>query len=179
MLALGCEDGTIRLISVADDTLTHSKRLDRVKGRILSVAWGPPIPKENASEDEDENDDDDEWIDSWLVGGCTDSSLRKWDASTGRMLDKMGTDKIRGERTLVWTVATLGSVTVIFSRRYPSHTPHLRDGTIISGDSLGMVKFWDSRTCTQLQSFSSHGADVLCLTVGPVREENIKNACFC
>ncbi|KAJ3919467.1 WD40 repeat-like protein [Lentinula edodes] len=150
MLALGCEDGTIRFISVADDTLTHSKRLDRVKGRILSVAWGPPIPKESTSEDEDENDDDDdEWIDSWLVAGCSDSSLRKWDASTGRMLDKMGTDKIRGERTLVWTVATLG------------------DGTIISGDSLGMVKFWDSRTCTQLQSFSSHGADVLCLTVGP------------
>lgn len=44
------------------------------------------------------------------------------------------------------------------------------DGTIISGDSLGMVKFWDSRTCTQLQSFEAHGADVLCLVVGPVRE---------
>ena len=42
------------------------------------------------------------------------------------------------------------------------------DGTIVSGDSLGMVKFWDSRTCTQLQSFEAHGADVLCLVVGPV-----------
>ncbi|KAJ4476737.1 WD40 repeat-like protein [Lentinula aciculospora] len=145
MLALGCEDGTIRLISVADDTLTHHKRFDRVKSRILSVAWGPPMPKENSSDE----DDDDEWLDLWLVTGCSDSSLRKWDASTGRMLDRMGTDKIRGERTLVWAVDTLG------------------DGTIVSGDSLGMVKFWDSRTCTQLQSFKSHGADVLCLTVGP------------
>jgi U3 small nucleolar RNA-associated protein 4 len=45
----------------------------------------------------------------------------------------------------------------------------LSDGTIVSGDSLGMVKFWDSRTATQLQSFQAHGADVLCLTVGPVR----------
>lgn len=43
------------------------------------------------------------------------------------------------------------------------------DGTIVSGDSLGMVKFWDSRTCTQLQSFQGHGADVLCLTISPVR----------
>jgi hypothetical protein len=43
-----------------------------------------------------------------------------------------------------------------------------RDGTIISGDSLGVVKFWDSRTCTQLQSFQAHGADVLCLAIGPV-----------
>lgn len=32
-----------------------------------------------------------------------------------------------------------------------------------------MVKFWDSRTCTQLQSFQGHGADVLCLAIGPVR----------
>lgn len=39
----------------------------------------------------------------------------------------------------------------------------------MSGDSLGMVKFWDSRTCTQLQSFQGHGADVLCLAIGPVR----------
>jgi U3 small nucleolar RNA-associated protein 4 len=31
-----------------------------------------------------------------------------------------------------------------------------------------MVKFWDSRTCTQLQSFEAHGADVLCLMIGPV-----------
>ena len=43
-----------------------------------------------------------------------------------------------------------------------------RDGTIVSGDSMGMVKFWDARTCTQLQSFQGHAADVLCLTVGPV-----------
>ncbi len=42
------------------------------------------------------------------------------------------------------------------------------DGTIVSGDSLGMVKFWDSRTCTQLQTFEAHGADVLCLVIGPV-----------
>ncbi len=31
-----------------------------------------------------------------------------------------------------------------------------------------MVKFWDSKTCTQLQSFQGHGADVLCLTISPV-----------
>lgn len=43
----------------------------------------------------------------------------------------------------------------------------LRDGTIVSGDSLGMVKFWDSVTCTQLQTFTAHGADVLALAIGP------------
>ena len=47
------------------------------------------------------------------------------------------------------------------------------DGTIISGDSLGMVKFWDSRSCTQLQTFEAHGADVLCLVAGPVCDTSI------
>lgn len=42
-----------------------------------------------------------------------------------------------------------------------------RDGTIVSGDSMGMVKFWDHITCTQLQSFTAHGADVLSLAIGP------------
>ncbi|OBZ79661.1 U3 small nucleolar RNA-associated protein 4 [Grifola frondosa] len=157
LLALGCEDGSVRLLSLQHDGLTHLRRLDRIKSRILSIAWGPPVPRQttsdrtqNASSDSDDDDDDeDNWTDSWLVTGCSDSSLRKWDIATGRVLDRMGTDKIRGERTLVWTVGVLG------------------DGTVVSGDSMGMVKFWDSRTCTQTQSFQGHGADVLCLTVSP------------
>lgn len=157
LLALGCEDGTVRLLSLVNDTLSHFRRFDRVKCRLLSVAWGPPAPQplakrgstarpENGSSNDD---DDDNWVDNWLVTGGSDSSVRKWDVSTGRVVDRMGTDKIRGERTLVWTVGVIG------------------DGTIVSGDSLGMVKFWDSRTCTQLQSFQAHSADVLCLTIGP------------
>ncbi|KAI0762616.1 WD40 repeat-like protein [Fomes fomentarius] len=153
ILALGCEDGSVRLVSLQYDELTHLRRLDRVKSRILSVAWGPPVPRQTkvqpANDDSDSDDDDDDWTDSWLVTGCSDSSLRKWDFASGRMLERMGTDKIRGERTLVWAVGVLG------------------DGTIASGDSMGIVKFWDSRTCTQLQSFQGHAADVLCLTVGP------------
>ncbi|KAJ6604429.1 WD40-repeat-containing domain protein [Mycena vulgaris] len=150
LLALGCEDGTVRLLSLADDTLTHHRRFDRVKCRVLSIAWGPPIPRQSSKTTDDSSDEeDDDWTDAWLVTGGSDSSLRKWDVATGRVLDRMGTDKIRGERTLVWSVGVLG------------------DGTIVSGDSLGMVKFWDSRTCTQLQSFQAHGADVLCLTVDP------------
>ena len=53
-----------------------------------------------------------------------------------------------------------------------THVLSCSDGTIVSGDSLGTVKFWDSRTCTQLQSFQAHGADVLCLTVSPVSQHN-------
>ncbi|KAG5719325.1 U3 small nucleolar RNA-associated protein 4 [Termitomyces sp. T112] len=155
LLALGCEDGSVRLLSLVNDTLTHYRRFDRLKCRVLSIAWGPPIPqypqKKNIDRghDSDSDDEEDTWTDAWLVTGSSDSSIRKWDVATGRVVDRMGMDKIRGERTLVWTVGVLG------------------DGTIVSGDSLGIVKFWDSRTCTQLHSFQGHGADVLCLAIGP------------
>jgi U3 small nucleolar RNA-associated protein 4 len=42
------------------------------------------------------------------VTGCSDNSLRKWDVRTGRSLERMAVDKIRGERTLVWAVGILG-----------------------------------------------------------------------
>lgn len=60
------------------------------------------------SSDSDSYDDEDDWKDSWLVTGCSDSSLRKWDIQTGRALERMAVDKIRGERTLVWAVGVLG-----------------------------------------------------------------------
>jgi U3 small nucleolar RNA-associated protein 4 len=155
-IALGCEDGAVRLVNLEGDGLILHRRFDKVKARLLSIAWGPPIPPQapqksaNAtSSDSSDSDSDDEWADSWIVAGGSDSCLRKWDVSSGKVLEKMGMDKQRGERTLVWTVAVLGN------------------GTIISGDSLGMVKFWDSKTCTQIQSFQGHGADVLCIAVGP------------
>ncbi|KAG1749712.1 WD40 repeat-like protein [Suillus paluster] len=140
LLALGCEDGSVRLLSLVADTLQHHRRFDRIKSRILSIAWGPPTPrppKQRTAKKTDNGTDG------------SDSSLRKWDVATGRSTDRMGTDKMKGERTLVWTVGVLA------------------DGTIVSGDSLGAVKFWDSLTCTQTCSFPAHGADVLCLVIGP------------
>lgn len=62
----------------------------------------------------------------------------------------MTLDQLKGEQTVVWTIAVLG------------------DGTIVSGDSMGNVKFWDSAMGTQMQSFRGHKADVLCLAVGTV-----------
>ncbi|KZV77615.1 WD40 repeat-like protein [Peniophora sp. CONT] len=153
-LALGCEDGSIQILSLENDDLFHLRRLDRSKSRVLSLSWGPVTPRvssaSSAARDSDESDDEDNdaWTDSWLVAGCSDSSLRRYDLASGQILERMGTDKVRGERTLVWTVGVLG------------------DGTIVSGDSLGMVKFWDFQTGTQMQSFQSHGADVLCLAIG-------------
>jgi U3 small nucleolar RNA-associated protein 4 len=40
-----------------------------------------------------------------------------------------------------------------------------RDGTIVSGDSLGHVKFWDAEFGILIENFASHQADVLTLAV--------------
>jgi U3 small nucleolar RNA-associated protein 4 len=121
-LALGCEDGSVRLLSLVHDTLVHHGRFDRVKCRSLSIAWGPPLSRRPAktedtgtgSESSSEDEDEEEWVDSWLVTGGSDSSLRKWDVATGRVVDRMGTDRMRGEPTLVWAVGVLGSVLFTF-----------------------------------------------------------------
>jgi U3 small nucleolar RNA-associated protein 4 len=37
--------------------------------------------------------------------------------------------------------------------------------TVVSGDSLGRVMFWDGRTGVMLQSLTTHDADVLAVVV--------------
>jgi U3 small nucleolar RNA-associated protein 4 len=111
LLALGCEDGSVRIISLDDDDLTPHRRFDRVKSRLLCIAWGPPMKKISPPRDtgvDSSEEEEDGWTDTWLVAGCSDSSLRKFDVSSGRVLDRMTTDKARGERTLVWAIGVLG-----------------------------------------------------------------------
>ncbi|KAG8747670.1 U3 small nucleolar RNA-associated protein [Ceratobasidium sp. 414] len=153
LLAIGCQDGAIRLLDISDPARppVHSRRFDRLQTRFLSIAWGSPTPVSSAPRgpDSDESDEDEDLVDTTLVTGCSDSCLRTWDVRTGRVVNRMAVERARGERTLVWSVAVLG------------------DGTIVSGDSLGAVKFWDAATATQIHSFPAHDADVLCMTVSP------------
>ncbi len=43
----------------------------------------------------------------------------------------------------------------------------LPDGTLVSGESSGHVRFWDGRFGTLLAEFSEHLADVLTLAASP------------
>lgn len=114
VLALGCDDGSVRLLSLADGDVTHLRRLDRVKTRMLSISWGPPRYSakppshgNDISDSDDDNDDESRWKDTYLVAGCSDSSIRKWDLTSGRVLERITTDQVRGEKTLVWAVQVL------------------------------------------------------------------------
>ncbi|KAL1924575.1 uncharacterized protein VTP21DRAFT_4229 [Calcarisporiella thermophila] len=124
-IAIGCEDGCVRLFNVSDGGLEFTKSFDKQKGRILSIAWSAD--------------------DKYIITGSSDSSLRKWDVSQGRVVSRMTVDRVRGEDTIVWAVNVLP------------------DGTIVSGDSLGHVKFWDGNLGTMKHTFNAHGADVLCM----------------
>ncbi|CAO3586968.1 unnamed protein product [Absidia cylindrospora] len=85
--------------------------------------------------------------DSYIVSGGYDSSVRKWNVETGRTTHRMTVDKKNKEPTMVWTVAAT------------------KNNTIVSGDSLGNLMFWDSEIGTMKQSLKVHGADILSVVV--------------
>ena len=126
------------LVDVADGSFAFSRFLERQTVRILSLSWHP-----------DGN---------ILAGGCADSTIRVWEVAHphGRIVAQMKVEKIfkRGEKTkrrrkldtLVWAVKVAA------------------DGTVISGDSSGSLKIWESRFWSLKQSFQVHKSDVLCLT---------------
>ena len=82
-----------------------------------------------------------------IVAGYSDSAIRIFTTERkGKLLYSMslGAGSKGGSReVLVWTVKCLD------------------DGAIVSGDSTGEVKVWDSRTATLVQRIASHKADIL------------------
>ncbi|KAI8457958.1 WD40-repeat-containing domain protein [Phakopsora pachyrhizi] len=148
-LAIGCDDGTIRLANIDNDQLEMIRKFDPCKTRLLSIAWGLSQTN-NQKEPSDSTlklgSSKSQEVEPYLVTGCADSSLRKWSLKTGRLTSKMNVDKLQGEQTLVWSIVVVGD-------------------TIISGDSIGNVTFWDSRSCCRKQTIRAHRADILCLAV--------------
>ncbi|KAJ3206882.1 U3 small nucleolar RNA-associated protein [Dinochytrium kinnereticum] len=129
-VAIGCEDGTVRVFSVegTPGTIEYKATFDRQDGRILSVAYHPTQPI--------------------LSTGSTDSCIRTYSTTTRRCLSRSTLDTANHEETLVWAIT------------------YLPDGTLVSGDSLGTVTFWDGHSRTIKRSLRPHAADVLCLAVG-------------
>ena len=141
-MAIGCEDGTVILVDVSDGSFTYSRALERQSSRVLSLSWHP-----NGKT---------------LVGGCADSTIRAWDITNphGRIIANMKVEQLykRGEKakrkrkmdTLVWAVQVTS------------------DGTVVSGDSTGSLKIWESKFWSLRQSFQVHKGDILCLAVDSV-----------
>ncbi|KAL2823698.1 WD40-repeat-containing domain protein [Aspergillus cavernicola] len=81
-----------------------------------------------------------------LVAGYADSSIRVFDIRNGQLLRtiSLGKGPTGGSKELlVWSVKCLP------------------DGTIVSGDSAGEVRFWDAKTYSLIQRLQGHLADTL------------------
>ncbi|GAA5991155.1 hypothetical protein JCM10908_006563 [Rhodotorula pacifica] len=166
-LAIACEDSTIRILNILDGELELVSKIEvggPGKVRALSLAWGPLTDASSIKGKERETSPDVASrlpahyatpAESFLVAGCSNSTIRRFDVpSSGSVVGiwrggpRMTLDRLKGEHTVVWAVAVLAT------------------GSVVSGDSMGNVKFWDAKMGTQTQSFRAHKADVLALAVG-------------
>jgi len=145
-IALGCDDGSLILVDVEDGNFEYSRSLERQNSRVLSLSWHP-----NGE---------------ILVGGCADATIRAWDTKTGRIITQMkvneaerpnrkqgkfmGVKRQRKMDTLIWAVKVTG------------------DGVVVSGDSSGSLKIWESKFWSLVESFRIHRSDILCLAVDNV-----------
>ena len=130
-LAAGCADGSIVILSTADNDLKFLRimRPSTKRARVLSIAF------QNRN---------------IIAAGYADSSIRIFDIRNGRLLRtiSLGRGPIGGPTAiLVWSVRCLP------------------DGTIVSGDSTGEVRFWDGRNYSLIQRLQGHQADILDIAV--------------
>ncbi|KAJ3027734.1 UNVERIFIED_CONTAM: U3 small nucleolar RNA-associated protein [Siphonaria sp. JEL0065] len=132
-IAIGCEDGCVRVFEIApvgsSDCVVYKAACDRQDNRILSVAYHPTKPIVSA--------------------GSSDSCIRNYSTENFRLISRLTVDTgKRHEETLIWTLL------------------YLSNGTLVSGDSIGAVSFFDNESNTLIKSIKSHYADVLCLAGG-------------
>ncbi|KAJ3252444.1 U3 small nucleolar RNA-associated protein [Boothiomyces macroporosus] len=125
VLAVGCEDGVVRLFRIVENGLEYLSALERQSSRVVSLAWHPHKPI--------------------IVCGSTEGFVRAIHADTGRTVHRMMARKEKGQDTIIWSVLVL------------------KDGTIVTGDSLGTVSFWHGKKGVLIKSIICHDADVLCL----------------
>jgi U3 small nucleolar RNA-associated protein 4 len=131
-LVVGCADGTLIVLSTANQNITFRKFLSRPKtrkGRVLCITFHGR---------------------NTVVAGFADGTVRVFDLQ---------------KTTLVRTI-TLGSAPAGGPRDILVWAARcLPNGDIVTGDSLGEVRVFDSQHKSQIQRLVSHDADVLDIAV--------------
>uniref|UniRef100_A0A8C9VF86 UTP4 small subunit processome component n=1 Tax=Scleropages formosus TaxID=113540 RepID=A0A8C9VF86_SCLFO len=96
-LAVGCEDGSIKLFEILPEKIRFERNLDRQKGRVLSLSWHESGTR--------------------IAAGMLDM-IRIFDVQSGElctclMLVDRGVSGMRNHECVVWCVAFLSDLTVI------------------------------------------------------------------
>lgn len=96
LLAVGCEDGTIKIFDLFGDRIQFQRNLDRQKGRIVSVSWHQSGTK--------------------IAAGMMDM-IRIFDTETGhathRLLVERGVGAAKNREVVVWSLIFLSNNTVV------------------------------------------------------------------
>ncbi|TKS73737.1 U3 small nucleolar RNA-associated protein 4 -like protein [Collichthys lucidus] len=96
LLAVGCEDGTVKMFEILSERIQFQRNLDRQKGRIISLSWHPS---------------------GKLIAAGMMDMIRIFDAETGhstyRLLVDRGFGPSRCKEVVVWSIAFLSDHTII------------------------------------------------------------------
>lgn len=96
LLAVGCEDGTVKIFEILEEGIQFQRNLDRQKGRVISLSWHPSG--------------------SLIAAGMMDM-IRIFDAETGhathRLLVEKGIGTSSSREVVVWGVVFLSDNTIV------------------------------------------------------------------
>lgn len=152
VVAAGCEDGSIRVFQLNKNNKKNTYTFELLStipcagSPILSLAWNRQGTTDSHTV---------------LYAGVADGTIRRWESTTASRISSDQRAMLVWKSSLRMTVESQG-------RRTPTKVwalVALSDGTVVSGDSLGHVQFWDGPSGTMLQTFdqNDHKADVLAL----------------
>jgi U3 small nucleolar RNA-associated protein 4 len=167
--AAGCEDGTIKLYRLNVNGMELISTLPSVGHAVLSLAWVGNSTSKTC----------DGLGGSVMFAGVADGTIRRLDcvSTSSSSNSAKSTGMILTNSEITSTTATVHrwkpTLRMVVENRGLREATKvwtlqaLSDRTVISGDSLGNVQFWDGEMGTMLQTFhqSESGADVLCLAV--------------
>jgi U3 small nucleolar RNA-associated protein 4 len=153
LVAAGCEDGSVRVyrVDTQEGKLETISILPSAGSAVLSLAW--------ARQDGGANSGDTEHG-TVMYAGVADGTIRRYDCHSS---------KAGAEASPSWK-STLRMTVESYGRNIATRVwslAALADGTVVSGDSLGHVQFWDGHSGTLQQTFDQNDnkADVLDLDV--------------
>lgn len=92
-LAVGCEDGTVRLFQITNDGLTYRKSFDQQQGRVLCLSWHQS--------------------DQSMVTGSSDSTVRVYNIGSEQCSLRITLDEVQSRSTLIWAVYITRSFVII------------------------------------------------------------------
>ncbi|XP_070686916.1 U3 small nucleolar RNA-associated protein 4 homolog [Pempheris klunzingeri] len=96
LLAVGCEDGTVKMFEILEERIQFQRNLNRQKGRIICLSWHPS---------------------GRLISAGMMDMIRIFDAETGhathRLLVERGVGAAKSKEVVVWSVAFLSDYTIV------------------------------------------------------------------